>query len=91
MFVSVRLTNNFRFSSQLAVIISANSREKGGSPACSQNFFFLGSRICHLRVARLVGGGGGLEPRNGGHGMRHWSSGLVTGRSNLALEVKCPK
>ena len=47
MFVSVGLTNNLRFSSQLAVIISANSKEKGSSPACRQNFFFLDSRICH--------------------------------------------
>ena len=47
MFVSVGLTNNLRFNSQLAVVISANSKEKGSSPACSQNFFFLDSRICH--------------------------------------------
>lgn len=47
MFVNDGLTNNLRFSSQLAVVTSANSKEKGRSPACRQNFFFLDSRICH--------------------------------------------
>ena len=32
MFVSVGLTNNLRFSSQLAVIISANSKDDGDMP-----------------------------------------------------------
>ncbi len=49
----------------------------------------VGSAI--LRATRLVGSGGGLEPRNGGYDMRHWSSVSATGRSNLAPEGKCPK